>query len=108
MLRLEEIVEVKVLNRQGKAIRQISSELGLSRNTVRKYLRAPDIPEERTRRQRVSKLDPYRDYIVERLRQAHPMLLPAAVLYREILALGYAGKESSLRSFVSGLKPTLV
>lgn len=107
MLRLEEIVEVKVLKRQGQGIRQICRTLGLARNTVRKVLRAPEVPMEKVRRPRASKLDPYRDYLVERLRQASPLSIPAAVLYREILALGYTGKESIVRSFVSDLKPTL-
>jgi transposase len=39
MLRLEGFVEIQVLQRQGKSIRAISAELGIARNTVRKYLR---------------------------------------------------------------------
>lgn len=33
-------MEIRVLARQGKAVREIVRELGLSRNTVRKYLRS--------------------------------------------------------------------
>lgn len=36
---LETMVEIKVLARQGKTIRRIARELGVSRNTVRRYLR---------------------------------------------------------------------
>lgn len=37
MLTKEVIVEIRVLARQGKAVREIARELGLSRDTVRKY-----------------------------------------------------------------------
>ena len=36
---LETVVEIKVLARQGKSIKAIARELGVSRNTVRRYLR---------------------------------------------------------------------
>lgn len=39
MLTQEQAVEIQVLHRQGRSIAQIMRETGLSRNTVRKYLR---------------------------------------------------------------------
>jgi len=33
-------MELRILSRQGKGIREISRMMGVSRNTVRKYLRA--------------------------------------------------------------------
>ncbi len=39
MLTQENSVEIQVLHRQGMSIRAIARELGLSRNTVRRYLR---------------------------------------------------------------------
>ena len=39
MLTQEQAVEIRVLRRQGMAIRAIARELGLSRVTVRRYLR---------------------------------------------------------------------
>jgi transposase len=44
MLRPEGYVEIQVLKRQGKSIRAISAELGIPRNTVRKYLRSERAP----------------------------------------------------------------
>jgi len=44
MLRLEGYVEIQVLYRQGKGILAISAELGIARNTVRKYLRSQGAP----------------------------------------------------------------
>jgi transposase len=46
---------------QGKSIRSIASELGLARNTVRKYLRGG--AEVQTRPKRSSKLDPYTEQV---------------------------------------------
>jgi transposase len=41
---LEMVVEIRVLARQRRTIRQIVRETGPSRNTVRKYLRAEAPP----------------------------------------------------------------
>jgi transposase len=105
MLRLEGYVEIQVLKRQGKSIRAISAELGVSRNTVRKYLRSKAKPQAKERPRRVSKLDPHRHYIQERVRQAHPDWIPASVLFREITERGYAGKSSIVRDYVATLRP---
>ncbi|HEY9208699.1 MAG TPA: helix-turn-helix domain-containing protein, partial [Acidovorax sp.] len=39
MLTQEQAVEIRVLARQGHSIRQIAKTLGVSRNTVRRYLK---------------------------------------------------------------------
>jgi transposase len=59
---LEMVVEIRVLARQGKAIKQIARETGLSRNTVRKYLRTEASPAYGPRAPRPTKLDPYKGY----------------------------------------------
>ena len=43
MLTVDEAMEIRVLMRQGMSIRSIARTLGMSRNTVRKYVRAEDI-----------------------------------------------------------------
>jgi transposase len=105
MLRLEGYVEIQVLKRQGLSIRAISAELGISRNTVRKYLRSQRMPKAKRRAARASKLDPFREFVRERIRQAHPQWIPSSVLYRELVERGYAGKGSILRTYVGSLKP---
>ena len=59
MLHQEGFVEIQVMHRQGKSIKAISRELGVSRNTVRRYLRTPQVPEYPARSARTTKLDPY-------------------------------------------------
>ena len=43
MLTGEEVMEIRIMHRQGKSIRSIAKELSISRWTVRKYLRSPGL-----------------------------------------------------------------
>jgi transposase len=104
MLSVEEQVEIKVLARQGLSIREISRQLQVSRNTVRRYLREVNAAQRKPREARVHKLDPYKRYIEDRLRAAHPSCLPATVLCQEIKLLGYSGGLSRVCQFVRGLR----
>jgi transposase len=96
MLVAEEAVEIRVLSRQGKSIREIARVLDVSRNTVRRYLRSNGLPRYE-REARAGKLDPFKRYIDERVMAATPDWIPATVLLREIRALGYAGGYSILK-----------
>ena len=69
MLVAEEAVEIRVLRRQSKSIREIARMLDVSRNTVRRYLRAEGLPRYE-REARPSKLDPYKHYLDERVKAA--------------------------------------
>lgn len=84
-------MEVRVMARQGKGIREIAREMGISRNTVRKYLRESGPPGYKERAPRPTKLDPYKRHLMERVEQAEPAWLPATVLLREIQEQGYCG-----------------
>lgn len=102
----ERWMEIRILSRQGKGIREISRITGLSRNTVRKYLRDPEkVPGYSKRKGRGSKLDPFKAYLKRRVASARPERLPATVLYREIRALGFDGCERLVRNYVRGLYP---
>jgi transposase len=109
MLKTEEQMELVVLRKHGESIRGLSRPAGRSRNTIRRYLRGG---EEAARRKaapkRAEKLDPFKDYIVERLKAAAPDRIPAAVLFREIKERGYLGCETRVKEFVRGLLPVPV
>ncbi len=108
MLAEEEVVEVHILYKQGKSIRAIARELGISRNTVKRYLNAPDQkPIYLPRETRPQKLDAYKGYLTERIEAAKPDWIPASVLFAEIKPLGYSGGISLLRAYLSQLKPKL-
>ena len=102
---LETTVEIKVLARQGKSIKGIAREIGVSRNTVRKYLRTEEVPAYGPRDPRETKLTPYMSYLLGRVAAAHPDWIPATVLLREIKALGYSGGITQLKIFLAQHKP---
>lgn len=104
MLVAEETVEIRVLRKQGKSIRDIARMLEVSRNTVRRYVRSEGLPRYE-REARPSKLDQYKQYIAERVKAAAPEWIPATVLLRELRALGYAGGISILKDHLATLKP---
>ena len=97
MLKLEGVMEIRILHKQGLSIRAIARQLGVSRNTVREYLRSDKPPAYSPREKRSSKLDPYKPYIQERVQSARPNWIPGTVIDREIRALGYPGSIRLVR-----------
>ncbi len=96
MVTFEIVMEIKILHKQGMSSRAIARELGLSRNTVKRYLQAKSEPPKYTPRPAVaSLLDEYRDYIRQRIADAHPYKIPATVIAREIRDQGYRGVDST-------------
>ncbi len=90
MVTFETVMEIKILHKQGMSSRAIARELGISRNTVKRYLQAKSEPPKYTPRPAVaSLLDEYRDYIRQRIADAHPYKIPATVIAREIRDQGY-------------------
>ncbi len=100
-------MEIKVLTRQGHGIREVAKQMGVSRNTVRRYLRDPQAQagQRKTGAPRVTLLDAYRDTIAQRLAAAAPHWIPATVILREIAALGYTGSTTQLRRYMASLRP---
>lgn len=101
MLTQEEAVEIKVLMRRGAGIREMARELGCSRNTIRRYVREAAAVRYGPRLARLTKLDPYKDYLLERIHAARPHWIPAVVLLREIRERGYPGGITRLKDFLS-------
>lgn len=92
-----------MLARQGKGVREIARDLGVSRNTVRRYLRGAE-SRYSPRPERPTKLAPFKDYVRERLASARPDVIPATVLLREIAEQGYSGGISQLKAFMAPLR----
>ena len=105
MLGREIFVEVHVLHRQGHSIRQISRDLCISRNTVRRRLRAAQVPAAEIRARKPTKLDNYRGYLQTRIAAARPDWIPATVLFDEIRAQGYSGCVTTVRNYARTMKP---
>ena len=106
MLKAEEQMELVVLTKHGQSIRSLTRATGRSRNTVRRYLRGGDAAATRKPApKRPEKLDPYKQYIIERMAAAAPDVIPATVLLREVRGRGYDGGYSGVKVFVRGLVP---
>ncbi len=101
MLRSGSVSKIQGLAAGGKPIREIARELGLARNTVRTYLRSG--PRAAGRRQRGSKLDPYKERIVAWVRDDH--LYNCVTMHERLRALGYTGEVSTVKAFVRPLRP---
>jgi len=98
-------LEIRVLHRHSKGIREIARDTGSSRNTVRRYLRDESAGRYKPRPPRVTKLDPFRNYVIERLTAAAPERIPASVLLRELRERGYTGGYTMLKGLVTSLRP---
>ena len=61
---MKEIYEMKG---GGRSIPGIAEDLGIARNTVRRYLNSPDAMRPKPRARRASKLDSYTEYVDRRL-----------------------------------------
>jgi transposase len=106
MLDQESLVDIHVLHRQGCSVRGISRQLGISRNTVRRYLRdIAQSPDYGPRAARPSKLDTFKPYLRERIEAAKPYWIPAVVLCRELQTRGYEGQEGIVKNYVRQFKP---
>lgn len=107
MITIEVYVEIEVLRRQGMSLRKIAEEIGCAVNTVRSHLKSDELPRYQRKKMLVTKLFPFHDYLHERQAAAHPDWIPATVLLREIVLLGYTGSHSQLRAYMHKLKPAL-
>ena len=101
------MLEIQLMYKQGKKIKQIARETGYSVNTVRKYIRSTEKPAYSARPTKASKLNDYKDYLQARVKQAEPSWIPATVLYLEIKSRGYTGSLSLLRDYLRELKPSV-
>ena len=101
----EGCMEIRIRHKQGESIRGIAREMGISRNTVRKYLASAEGARYGPRQAREGKLAAYKEYLRERVEAAKPDWIPARVLYREIQGKGYLGSERLVSGYVSELRP---
>ncbi len=76
-------MEIRILSKHGKGVREIAREVGVSRNTVRRYLRAPDAARYRERPPRPGKLSGFEGYV-------HQPAAPLTILTPDALRLTHA------------------
>ena len=100
MIRMEEWMDIKELQRQGLSQRQIARLTGHSRNTIARVL-AQVAPVPFAKPARRSCLEPYKPYVAERFEQFG---LSARRLCQEIRVLGYTGSVDVVERFLRPLK----
>jgi len=91
--------QIRIMRGNGKGIKTIARALGVSKNTVRKYLRSPDPPEFKVREYK-KKVDSFQE-------QIHDMLVKNYIgtrIYEELLGMGYEGSLSSVSKYLQGCK----
>jgi transposase len=104
-IRLARYERARELHAQGWPIRAIGRALGLNRNTVRTYLRAPSFPERQPRlRRQPGVLDPFIPYLIERWNAG---CRTGTALWKELIVHGYTGKRVTVFSFVTRLRKAL-
>lgn len=103
MIDKEEFIVIHTLHKRGYSIRAISNIVGLDRRTISKRLKEKDLKPYKKIEYK-SKLDLFKDYIIERVNQATPDKIPSTVIYEEIKKYGYDGKIRTLQTFLSTLK----
>jgi len=86
---------------QGLSLHAIARQLGLARNTVRKYVRGAAVPAARPTQPQ--KLDPFKDQIRRWVQEDH--LLNCVTMRDRLRTLGYSGGVSQLKAFVQPLRP---
>lgn len=102
------IHQIKTLYNQGNGLseRKIAKQLGISRQTVSKFLKRPEaeITAMLSDTDRSKKLDQYRDYIIQQL-QTYPGLSAVKVLRKlKAKADDLAVSDRSMRRYIQALK----
>jgi transposase len=90
--------------RQEMPIREIARRTGLSRNTIRKYLRAGTLEPKFSVSARPSQLDPYAEklsgWLVQELSKSGKQRRTAKQMHSDLAALGYGGSYTRVTAFV--------
>lgn len=96
--RVERFEQVHQRRRQGQSERRIARELGMSRKTVRRYLRRQSCPDWIPGRPRRSTVDAHREWIDARLAEG---LTNVVELHRQLGERGFQGSYGSVWRYVS-------
>ena len=97
MLETRLISRIQHLNARGLSSRSIARGLGVSKNTVKKYLRNPALSLRRDGNGR-AKLQPCYDYLAKLL--LDDPSIPANIAFREANAKGFPISQTSVSAFL--------
>lgn len=95
-------MDLLLLERKGLSQRQIAKKLGISRNTVKKYMENQGYPEERKYQQRKSLLDPFDDNIAFWLNE--DLEYTATWIYDRLCNMDFTGSYEIVKRKVHKIK----
>lgn len=81
---------------------EIAKKTGFDRKTVSTHLKSKSPPESKKRPKKESKLDKYKDYIIEKLNEGP---YTATRLFREITEMGFTGQYTIVKDFIRENRP---
>ena len=102
MIRSGLILMIKDLAAKGKSAYAIGQEIGVSKNTARKYMQQPARQHGLKGVLKGSKLDPYKPYLDEWMTQG---IFNCVVLLERLRELGYDGGMSIVKAYVHPHRP---
>ena len=89
--------------RDKMPIREIARRTGLSRNTIKKYLREDSVEPRFNTPRRPSKLDPYADrlsaWLLAQTRKSRKERRNVKLMYEDLVKLGYDGSYERVAAF---------
>jgi transposase len=94
--RVERFQQVRQMHQEGQSIRHIAQGLGMSRETVRRYLREEECPDWQAGPERLVRLHGFRALLDQRLREG---CRNAAEPHRELMSQGHAVSYHAVRRF---------
>ena len=104
MIKLEKIVMLQELKREGLSISAIARRTGLDRKTVRKLLdRGLAAPAYSPREPRPRLLEPYENYLADKIGNCPD--LSGRRLFRQIQELGYEGSYAAVTAHLRAIRP---
>ena len=105
MIRSQSVLTIHDEHEQGKSVQEIAQGLGISRTTVRKYLKNPEAVIRKPRSPQPSKLDPFKEQIQKWVMEDH--CTNCEVIFVRLQKLGYTGGISILKTYVHPLRPAV-
>ena len=87
---------------KGKSAYAIGAELGISKNTAKKYMEQPVRPHGLKGKKKGSKLDPYKPLLNQWLQEG---IFNCVVLMERLREVGYDGGMSILKEYVHPYRP---
>lgn len=100
MITIEKWTAIRALKQEGHSIRSITKLLNVSRNTVRKALKAEEVPTYQRKEKEDKLIVPFEEIIREYVGEG----LIGTRIFKELQAKGYKGSQATIYRFLRTLE----